>query len=167
MKKKSLIAVFVLFVALLLLCYGILEKNKSKTNAIAKLKDLGISKFFTLDSLEFLLSTTRPTIIIFFNSECDICRNELKEIKANISRFRPMIIILVSSENISTIKRIAIDYDLVNHSNFFFVKINSGDVFNKFGSNSVPQIFIYGKNGRLVKKFKGETTVGAILKYCR
>lgn len=36
-----------------------------------------------------------------------------------------------------------------------------------FGKSGVPASFIYDKNGKLVKQFKGEVKVEALLKYLK
>lgn len=71
----------------------------------------------------------------------------------------------MSSENISIIKKTSEDFGLAGLTNIHFTKINARDVFDTFGSVSVPHVFIYGKDSKLIKEFKGETKVEAILKY--
>ena len=59
------------------------------------------------------------------------------------------------------LKRIA----RVDLANIHFAKINQADAYNTFGSLAVPQIFIYGADGVLIKEFKGETKMEAVLQY--
>ena len=167
MKKKIVYVVLILVVVIGLLSYGIYQRVKLRNEVREKLQNMTITRLFSLDSSEFRIPPSRPIVILYFNSECDICRNELVEIKENISKFEPASVILVSSENISAIKKVEEDFDLPARSNIFFTKLNSSDLYFVFGSVSVPHIFIYGKNSQLVKEFRGETKVEAILKYCR
>ncbi|MFM7853102.1 MAG: hypothetical protein ACKO96_14580 [Flammeovirgaceae bacterium] len=46
-----------------------------------------------------------------------------------------------------------------------FAKINTEVVFDTFGSVSIPHIFIYDNEHKLIKEFKGETKMEAILQY--
>jgi hypothetical protein len=72
---------------------------------------------------------------------------------------------MVSSEFIKEIKSFSIKYRLNDEPNVTFTKINPEDVYNTFGSVFIPHIFIYGKDRKLIKEFKGETKVEAILQY--
>jgi hypothetical protein len=38
-------------------------------------------------------------------------------------------------------------------------------VFENYGSLSVPHLFLYGADRKLIKEFKGETKIEAILQY--
>jgi hypothetical protein len=71
----------------------------------------------------------------------------------------------MSSESIKVIKRTSVDFGLEGIPNIHFVKINPEHVFETFGSLSLPHIFIYGNDRKLIKEFKGETKMDAILKY--
>jgi len=90
----------------------------------------------------------------------------LGEIQKNVPAFADTEIVFMSSENLSVIREIPPQYTLTQ-PNFHFTKINPEDVFENFGSLSVPNIFIYGADGKLIKEFKGETKMEAILKYAK
>ncbi len=49
--------------------------------------------------------------------------------------------------------------------NIRFTKINQDEAYETFGSLAVPQIFIYGADGILIKEFKGETKIDVVLQY--
>jgi hypothetical protein len=53
----------------------------------------------------------------------------------------------------------------VNTQNIKFLKINRDNVFENFGPLSTPHILIYNEDSKLVKEFKGETKIEAILQY--
>ncbi len=130
---------------------------------IALLKSLSI---VSMDSSKYELpNNTIPTIIILFNTTCEHCQYEATEIKKSITSFSQLSILMVSSEPIKTIKAFSKEYGLSNEASVTFAKINRDDVYETFGSVSIPHIFIYGKDRKLIKEFKGETKIEAILKY--
>ncbi|MFM9840540.1 MAG: peroxiredoxin family protein [Cyclobacteriaceae bacterium] len=130
---------------------------------IASLKSLPI---VSMDSSIYELpKQAKPVIIILFNTSCEHCQYEATEIKKSISSFQKASILMVSSEPIKIIKAFSVQYGLDNEPSVTFAKINRDDVFETFGSVSIPHIFIYGKDHRLIKEFKGETKIEAILKY--
>jgi thioredoxin-related protein len=167
MYKKSIITIvlIILFSVLLFLGYLIIDRLTFKRKIEAKLEALPASKLFDLDSLVYTINSSSSVCLIYFDSNCEYCQYELMEIKKNISLFTHSQIVFISSQDISSIKKASEDYGLTEISNIDFVKINSVDVFDTFGSASLPHIFIYDSNQKLIKEFKGETKVEAILKY--
>jgi hypothetical protein len=97
------------------------------------------------------------TIIVYFNSECHFCENEIIEIGNNIKYFENYQLILLSFEPKSTAIKFLSEYNLSN----FYTKVNSDSLTNTI-TGGVPQTFIY-KNGLLQKHFKGEVKFEAIL----
>jgi hypothetical protein len=165
LKKSLLLAAFiVLFASALFLIYGIVEKVAAKKLVQFKTQTLPQARLFALDSSRFSFPPS-ALAIIFFNSGCEHCQYEMKEINKKQSLFLNDELVLLSSENISAIKKASEDFGFANMPNIHFAKINDEDVFSAFGSVSVPHIFIYDKDHRLIKEFKGETKVEAIAKY--
>lgn len=167
MYKKSIITLVLisLFSAFLFLGYLIIDRLIFKRKIEVKLESLPAAKLFGLDSLVYTINSSSSVCIVYFDSNCEYCQYELKEIKNNISLFTHSQIVFISSQDIASIKKASEDYGLAKIFNIDFVKINSIDVFDTFGSASLPHIFIYDSNQKLVKEFKGETKVEAILKY--
>jgi len=128
---------------------------------------LKFSRFVDVDSSALLFPKNHFIVLVFFNSECILCQNEALEISRNLPLLSNTTILLISSEPIDTIKAFAELYGLRNQPSVTFAKINSKDVFGTFGSVSIPHIFIYGKDRKLIKEFKGETKVEAILQYLK
>lgn len=166
MVKKSLLIIGFtgLLACTLFLVYSIIEKVAAKKEIQAKIQTLPQITLFGLDSLHFKFPSS-ALAIIFFNSGCEHCQYEMKEIKQKQSLFVNKELVLLSSENISAIRKASQDFQLANQPNIHFTKINPEEVFSTFGSIGVPHIFIYDKDHKLVKEFKGETKVEAIAKY--
>jgi len=124
-------------------------------------------RFYDLSGNDFSKATLREndTAIIYFNSECEHCQYEIKAIKENIEQFANSNIVMVSGESREAILAFAKEYELSEYSNIHVLEDKDDTFFSTFGSNMVPSIFIYGKNKMLIKHFKGETKISAILKY--
>lgn len=167
MLKKILLTVgaVTLFAFVLFLIFGIVEKLASKKEAKSKIETLPQAPFFSLDSVAYTIGPNSNICFIHFNSGCEHCQYELKEVKNNQKAFINTQIILMSSESLKVIKSTSSDFGLDGIPNIHFVKINPEHVFETFGPLSLPHILIYGKDRKLVKQFKGETKVEAILKY--
>ena len=145
--------------------YLILERVSHKRLTRQELQNLDNFPLFDFDSSRFYLSSNRKTIVVYFDSGCEHCQHELNQIFINKNSFKGSDIILTSSELISTIKHYAERNCPQNFDNIRFTKINQDEAFETFGSLAVPQIFIYGADGILIKEFKGETKIDVVLQY--
>ncbi len=167
MLKKSLLTIGAVsaLAGLLFLVYLVIEKIAEKKGLTIKIQTLPKAPLVDLDSVAYTIPSATSTCLIHFNSGCEHCQYELKEINREQKAFINARVILMSSEDIAIIKKTSIDFGLASIHNIHFVKINPEHVFDTFGPLSLPHIFIYGKDRKLVKEFKGETKVEAILKY--
>jgi len=118
----------------------------------------------TLDSTSYILKRT-PLLIIFFTTTCEHCQYEMAQIKKSIHAFNQINVLMVSSEPIKDIRKFSIEFGLNDLPTVTFTKIRPEDVYDTFGSVSIPHVFIYSKDHELIKDFKGETKIEAILKY--
>ncbi|HEU5289744.1 MAG TPA: redoxin domain-containing protein [Cyclobacteriaceae bacterium] len=146
------------------LAFKKVEAGKSTKERLSTMPELLL---ITLDSTTINVSAfiEKSLVLIYFNSECEHCRYEAKDIKNNIASFSKVSIVFMSSESLANILDFAETTGLKNHNNIFFTQISSSDAFAAFGNLSVPHIFIYGHDKKLRKEFKGETKAEAILKY--
>jgi thioredoxin-related protein len=106
-----------------------------------------------------------PTIILFFNPDCDHCQYEAKAILVHQSDFVNTNFWWVTTVDSSAINDFSKKYHLDKLSKHYFAKLPVEKVVETFGSVSVPHIFIYDKTGVLQKEFRGETKIEALLKY--
>lgn len=132
-----------------------------------KRKKLPVFSLASLDSLsiESYSFEDTPLVLIYFNSECDHCQYEVRDIKKNIADFSKATVVFMSSEPLTKINAFADSSGLKDFPNVFFTKISSNDAFTAFGSLGIPHVFIYGSDKVLRKEFKGETSAEVILKY--
>ncbi len=168
MVKKALITsgITLVFALALFMVYSIIEKTASKKVIQNKIQSVpaGVG-LFTLDSSRFTFPTAKPVVLLLFNSTCEHCQYEIAQIKDKITDFNQVELVFLSSEPIAVIKQVAASFTPT--ANVIFVKINPEDVYENFGTVRFPTILIYNAGGKLVKDFKGETKIEAILQYAR
>lgn len=146
---------------------GILKKNNSNLSSKQKRSVLPEAPLLDLDSLRFDLSSieNKPLVLIHFNSECDHCQYEAKDIKKNVEGFSGVNLIFMSSEPISRIEAFSREYGLSNYGYVHFAKTNSEHSVSAFGALTVPHVLVYGPDKILMKEFQGETSAAIIIKY--
>lgn len=168
MTKRMLVLLSVILVvaASLLVVFLLVEKVSLKHFANERMESVANFAVFDLDSSRILLTPGCRTLLVYFNSGCDYCEKEIADIQKNIMVFQEMDIVLVSSEHIDAITSFRnMHWDLIRSARVRFGKINADQAYESFGTLIVPQIFIYEKDGSLIKRFTGETSIKVLQEY--
>jgi glutaredoxin len=165
MKKNILLIIFTCILALLVYFgFHIYKKIEAKKTFTEQIKHLPKPSAFQWIGKQTPNNNT-PTVILFFNPDCDHCQYEAKAILEHQSDFATTHFWWVATVDALAINDFSKKYNLVSLSNHYFAKLPAEKVVETFGSVSVPHIFIYDKTGVLQKEFRGETKIEAILKY--
>ena len=169
MKKKIVILIIIclLGISLLLIIKTVnrIDNKKQIEKNVSTLPELIIT---SVDNCKINITSIvndKPLILIAFNTECDMCHNEIQSILDNINRFDKYKIVMISSEPIDSIINFQKKYKLDNFSNISLGNIDDIYAYQELGIEIIPQIFIYNSNKKLLKVYKGETKLDAILKY--
>ena len=154
-KKQILILIAIITAgATLFMLYAIAKKARSKPNPT-----LTSLHAFTLDSIAVEINFIRAdtSLVIVFNSECDICRIELEELLVNYPELERFNIMLVSHQSICELLRIEANYNLSNYPNFKILKMDELRTDELFLGASNPSLFMFDINGKLILTKKGYT----------
>ena len=133
--------------------------EQTKTLQYLSLRSVGSNKLVDWSKLR------KSTVLIFFNSGCEHCQYEVSAIQKELIGFEGVNLLFISEESEEKIIAFSKKYQLDNKENILWLIINPEDVYETFGAISVPHIWIYNNEGILIKEFKGETKVEAILEW--
>jgi peroxiredoxin len=168
MKARKIIAIAVVGIVMMSLFFMIskmIKKTKSQKKIeqqTASLPDFSFQSTsghpYTTDSLP----SNKYCLIIHFLPGCDYCQYEAREIKKNIHKFTISEVLMVSSSDSIAVSEFAIKYGLNEYHNIHFLLDNAGLFHKKFGTSSVPAIFIYDRHHKLIKKIIGEVKTEVI-----
>jgi peroxiredoxin len=167
-KKLLLLCLSLAGIGLLYLASTIPHKLRKQAQRQERVQALPAFQFMGLDSVAFgsvQLSVGQPAVIIYFNPDCEHCQYEARAIRDSLHRFAATNVLLVSDEPLERLKQFAKEYDLTNQPNVHILYDRDRRFKDLFGTNMVPSIFIYNQKQKLVKHYKGETKIEAILKY--
>ena len=103
-------------------------------------------------------------LIIFFDSLCDHCQDEAKEIRDNISFFKNVEISFISTEKMRNIRAFSNEYEFKKFENVNFYQVEPDVLMKEFGPMGYPTIFIYNTDKQLVKKFSGKVPLQELQK---
>ena len=167
MRKTLLVVIIIVIVGLVSwLVYSSVRKLEQKEIRMKIVSSIPSLSFQDLNGNPIQLNEitfAKPMVLILFNSECEYCRYEAMSISENIDRLDEAMIVFLSTEEIDVIRSFGETYGLLEHANILCGQVDYLELTAVFKSVSYPNIFIYGKDGRLVKEFRGETKIEAIL----
>ena len=159
MRKKHFITVIFL-VLIAISC-------KTKKATIKATENIPYFTFTSLDNKRFTqdnFDKSRTKFIMYFNSECDHCQKQASWIANDIETFKNFEMTFISYEEMDAIKSFR-DKHNFKQDNITFVQDSRLTFSDKFGVETFPSILFYTKDGKLIKKFEGETKVKEILEY--
>ena len=106
----------------------------------------------------------KPTAIIYFNPGCEHCQYEASEIGHRAEQFEKANTILVTPElSVEKVKAFAQNYHLDEVDNLAILLDKDKLFIRYFGTSVFPSVFIYSPDQKLVKSYKGEVKIEAII----
>jgi len=162
--KKSLIVAVVLFLAVM--GVQVLKKLQHKEQVQQALAILPNFSFYTLEGASFTnaqLPQNNKIVFIYFNTECEYCFYETKDISEQLERFKATTLLLVSNEKKEAIKAFAIKQNLFSKDQVIFLQDSAYTFAKQFEANSIPYILVYDAQGKLLLRHKGQLRAEKLL----
>lgn len=167
MQFKKNISILLLAIGLAFLCYfGIkIVQNLSKNTT----RNLIIPNFTKKDNKGQVISKQNLranclSVFIAFHPDCEHCQYEAKSINDKQKELENTNIVLFTSANDSLIQAFSKTYGLDTLNNIHILSDKKNEMYQQFGVKIIPSVFIYDADGKLLKHYKGETKIEAILK---
>jgi thiol-disulfide isomerase/thioredoxin len=161
---KIIIKIVFFFFALSL--WSCTQPKKEAEIPEQEINELPYLNYKTLDGEP---SSTRAlpgnSILILFNTECDHCQHEAREISERSEAFKNHELLFLASDSLHKIENFAKTYGLTNKPNVNFGWAEYRDVFKNFGGVSTPAIYIFSRERKFVKSFFGQTPIEELIKY--
>ncbi|MFN7118594.1 MAG: peroxiredoxin family protein [Saprospiraceae bacterium] len=167
-KKILLLCLSLAGMGTLYLAFSIPRKLREQAQQQERVQALPAFQFGTLNNTFFSndnLKSNQSALVIYFNPDCEHCQYEARAIRDSLHRFAAVNVLLVSDEPMERLQQFAQEYDLADQPNIHILYDEKRQFKALFGTSMVPSIFIYNREQQLVKHFKGETKIEAILKY--
>lgn len=144
------------------------QSYRMKKAATEKIQTLQHCCFESLHGRQTCLdgfNPNQPTVIIYFNPECEHCQYEATEIGRQPERFAKANMILITPDSSKEkIETFANSYRLWQVDNLVILYDHNFQFKKYFGTTVFPSVFIYGTDKRLLKQFIGEVKMEAVLK---
>jgi len=109
-------------------------------------------------------SKNKAGVLINFNSECEHCQNEIKELNRNSNLFKRNTVFFVSDEPVRVLRGVDSVYGISEKAVFTILYDSMKTFEKKFGNRITPAILLFDKKGILIKEYSGEVSAGLISK---
>ncbi len=165
-KILLIILTLVLFSAIAYLGYSILQKDKQEEivqEQISQLPDFTLSDVEGNSHSLKRIAGNKSTLVVYFNSTCEICQMELNSLSKRIKEFEAYNLIFVTVEPPEEIKGFITELQLESRKNVHFLVDSEMEVAGYYGVKGVPALFIYDSTGNLVDSYTGPVKVDLIL----
>jgi len=166
--KKIILSILILglLASVIWLIFSFQKKKEAESQAQERAEFIPKISLNTISGENFSLpqlSSGIATVLIYFNSACEICQMELKSIGERITEFEDAQILLISSQEQAELEEFYNFHALKNSPNVYWLKDEDMEVASHYGVGSVPAIFCYDAKGKLQSKFQGPVKVDLIL----
>ncbi|MDZ7291870.1 MAG: redoxin domain-containing protein [candidate division KSB1 bacterium] len=166
-RKIAAIMVAAALIFIVFLVYRIYAGVLAKREVANRIAVLPEFDFTTLDGKTLHRSDVPndiPTALVYFNTTCPHCNAEIEDILTHSTLLDSVYFLVISRQKPEILSQFFHEKKLDEWNNIVVVT-DARDLFPKtFGTAMVPTLLLYGKDRRLVKIFKGETSARAIRK---
>lgn len=109
-----------------------------------------------------MLQKNKPTIVMFFDPDCDHCQHTTKDITSKIDKFKDVQILMVTIYDMSRINKFIKDYHLEKYPNFTLTRDVTFDLAKYYQVHSIPDVYVYDKTGKLMNHYTKDIPVDEI-----
>jgi thiol-disulfide isomerase/thioredoxin len=165
MKKVKNIIILSIIVVLCTLFYFTYKKIILKETAKENMQR--IDDFELKSVTDSLFSSSKlpkqPIALIFFHPECDICQAELEQLLKMKEEFAKISILLVTHASEKESKDFYIMMNLAEIPNIQLLLDTNYELHQKYFIKSIPSIYLYDSEKKLIKYFIGEIKMNVLL----
>lgn len=167
MKKTLKILIPILILSLLsFMGYNVVNKINHKKQVAENIKKIPNFSYLSIENKAFTnenLIQNKPTLFIYFNSECDFCNHEAEMVQQNMEQLKEIQVVFISYEPVEKIKQFATKFNLLHHANISFLSDSKISFATTFDVKSMPCLVLYDKDKNLIEKIKGQIKIESVL----
>jgi len=167
MKIKIITGLFVVLLLLGLTVFFLfikIQKTQHKKEVYQSIPSFQIPDINGQIVTESLLKENRSVIFVCFDPDCDLCRDEIIQIKENESALLQVKIVFFSESPADSIQQFLRTIDFKPPSNMLFLSDEKAVLIRKMNVMTTPTIYIY-RQGQLIKRFNGPAKIETLIHY--
>lgn len=168
MKKRILLRTIVFLIlagVLSSLGYLIYSKLQTRQTSEEKMSTLPAFVFYKTDGSKFTRADipAGPLLLIHFQPSCENCQYEARELKEHAGELADVQVMMVSSAPAEEIMEFMDAYELSVYPNIIPLADKDRTFEATFGTSLIPLEIIYDSDHKLLKYFKGEVKIEAVI----
>jgi thioredoxin-related protein len=109
-----------------------------------------------------MLQKGKPTILVFFDPDCDHCQEATKGFTSKIDRFKDVQILMVTIMQFDRTKKFYKDFKISDFPNITVTRDVIYDLPKFYMVHTIPDVYVYDKTGKLMRHYKKEIPVDEI-----
>ena len=113
------------------------------------------------------MDADKYTLLWFFDSECNLCANEIHSLTDSISLLNNCQIVLLSYEDSIKVAEFNERFRLMDFPSMHVVYTSEESVFSMFKIYAIPTLCVYHPDRRLIKYKPGPVTIQEIVDYLK
>ena len=106
-----------------------------------------------------------PTLFLSFNPDCELCREEMKQIQLHQDAFSFYQIVFFSNTPDIEMNSFINEIHFLFRSNMFFLIDEDEILTKKMEVKTAPSSYIYNSQGQLIKRFDGPVKIETLIRY--
>lgn len=124
-----------------------------------EMKETGSEEVFESKSLD----NGRETILFYYGPECSHCRTLADEVRSRMDMLKEVNLVYVTHIDPYKAEQFRKLYGFDKFSNVHFLHNDGSTFYNAFGDMFIPSAYVYGKDGKLKRFIRGETSIRELL----
>ncbi len=166
---RNLLLIFLslaLLSALIYLAFSSQQKEAKKEliqSQIIRLPDLDLLDLDRQSVNLKALVGNKSSLLVYFNSTCEICQVELNSIAKRISEFDSHALVFVTVQPVEEVKDFIQELGISGRKSVYFLIDPEMEVAGYYGIKGVPALFVYDSGGLLVADYTGPVKVDILL----
>jgi thioredoxin-related protein len=162
--KRGMVAILGLF-----LFYSVQAQTPVNVPDPPYVKNPGLPPFSLLevDSIHYVtngsLKKNHKVLIMFFSPECDHCKHQMRDILAEINKFKDIEIVMATFQPFDEMKSFYNYYRIQDHPNILMGRDEKYMFPPYYRMQSLPFLALYDKKGQFIKRFEGNQKADSIL----
>lgn len=163
LKKTLLIIAIILFSFMGIKIVTLLQHKAQVEHSLATIPKFSFQTIGGRPFTKAQLPENVAVVFIYFNTECEYCFYETKDITSHKKQFKETMFLFISKEPIENIANFAKEQGLEGNDSFLFLHDKTDTFAKTFNAPSIPYILIYGKDKELLARHRGQLKAEKII----
>jgi peroxiredoxin len=165
-KKVVILSIILLIVGLpVFLLYKTVREKQQIKDAYNSIPDFKMTDLQGGIYTSQLLNNNKSTLFLFFDPDCENCREEFEQIKQYRDSLQDCNMVFVSILSRDDVQKFICEMNFQLSENMAFLLDSQAKLFCRMDVRIIPATLIYNRNSVLIKRYSGQVKAETLIKY--